>query len=140
MNHLNRHSRFFFLSLLLTALPALMAREVHGQSVKDTVVAPPVETLREAPVWWFGGAAAGNLNMYWGTTQQLNDAFATPAAFHKGIGAGLYLAPVLEYRPGPMWGGILQIGYDDRRAAFYDVTCPCGENSTLKAKPSYISI
>jgi hypothetical protein len=38
-----------------------------------------------------------------------------------------------------MWGGILQLGYDDRRAAFFDVPCPCGENSTLNATISYIS-
>lgn len=118
---------FFLLILIASILAPSPARAETG------------DTLREAPVWWFGGAAAANLNFYWGTTQQLNDGFATPTAFHKGFGAGLYLAPLLEYRPDPMWGGILQIGYDDRRGSFYDVTCPCGENSTLSAKPSYLS-
>jgi outer membrane protein OmpA-like peptidoglycan-associated protein len=128
----------FHLSLAALLSSALFVKEASGQETGSAAPAP--EILREQPVWWFGAAAAGNLNFYWGTTQQLNDEFSTPAAFHKGIGAGLYLAPLIEYRPGPMWGGILQIGYDDRRAAFYDVTCPCGENSTLKAKPSYVSI
>lgn len=98
------------------------------------------DTLRAPPVWWFGAAAGLNLNLYWGTTQELNSGFTTPTAFHKGIGAGLYLAPLIEYRPDPVWGGILQIGYDDRRGSFYDVKCPCGQNATLTARPSYISV
>lgn len=97
------------------------------------------EIQREEPVWWFGGAGAVNLNFYGGTTQMLNSGLSVPTAFHKGFGAGIYLAPVLEYRPNTMWGGILQLGYDDRRAAFFDVPCPCGENSSLSTTISYIS-
>lgn len=98
------------------------------------------ELQREQPTWWFGGAAGANLNFYGGTTQRLNSTLITPTAFHKGFGAGLYIAPLVEYRPDSTWGGILQIGYDDRRASFKDVPCPCGELSTLSATPSYISI
>lgn len=98
------------------------------------------EIQREQPVWWFGGAGAVNLNFYGGTTQILNLTLTTPTAFHSGFGAGIYFAPHIEYRPDPMWGGMLQIGYDDRRGSFYDVTAPCGQNSTLSATPSYLSI
>lgn len=98
------------------------------------------ETQRKQPTWWLGAAAGANLNFYGGTTQMLNSALTTPTAFHKGFGAGLYLAPLVEYRPDPVWGGILQVGYDDRRGSFSDVPCPCGEVSTLSTTISYISV
>jgi len=98
------------------------------------------ETQRAQPTWWFGAAGGANLNFYGGTTQMLNSDLTTPSPFHKGFGAGLYLAPIVEYRPDPVWGGILQVGYDDRRASFNDVPCPCGQTSTLSTTISYISI
>ena len=98
------------------------------------------ETQRKQPTWWLGAAAGANLNFYGGTTQMLNSALTTPTAFHKGFGVGLYLAPLVEYRPDPVWGGILQVGYDDRRGSFSDVPCPCGEVSTLSTTISYISV
>jgi outer membrane protein OmpA-like peptidoglycan-associated protein len=94
----------------------------------------------QQPVWWFGGAGAANLNFYGGTTQMLNSSLTTPTAFHKGFGADAYLAALVEYRPDPVWGGILQVGYDDRGGEFYDVKAPCGNTSTLSANVSYISI
>ena len=98
------------------------------------------EVRRDQPIWWYGGAAAANLNFYSGTTQMLNASLTSPAPFHKGFGAGFYFAGLLEYRPNPVWGGILQVGYDDRRASFSDVPCPCGEIATLSTTISYISI
>jgi outer membrane protein OmpA-like peptidoglycan-associated protein len=98
------------------------------------------EAQRAQPTWWFGGAGAVNLNFYDGTTQMLNSALTTPAAFHKGFGAGWYLAALMEYRPNPVWGGMLQVGYDDRRGSFSETPCPCGEMSTLSTTLSYISI
>jgi outer membrane protein OmpA-like peptidoglycan-associated protein len=98
------------------------------------------EVQREHPTWWFGAAAGANLNFYGGTTQQLNASLQAPTAFHKGFGAGLYLAPLIEYHFDEDWGAILHLAYDDRRGAFSDVTAPCGENSTLSATPSYFSI
>ena len=97
------------------------------------------ETEREQPTWWYGLAGAANLNFYGGTTQMLNSGLTVPTAFHKGFGGGIFLAPAIEYHYNAKWGGILQLGYDDRRAAFFDVPCPCGENSTLSATVSYIS-
>ncbi len=98
------------------------------------------KTEVKQPTWWFGGAVAVNMNMYRGMTQMLNSQLTVPAAFHEGFGTGLYLAPLIEYRPDPVWGGILQVGYDDRSGSFNDVPCPCGENSTLSGSVSYISI
>lgn len=98
------------------------------------------EVRREQPTWWFGAAGGANLNFYGGTTQQLNASLQAPTAFHKGFGAGLYLAPLIEYHFDTEWGTMLQLAYDDRRGAFSDVTAPCGENSTLSATPSYFSI
>jgi outer membrane protein OmpA-like peptidoglycan-associated protein len=99
------------------------------------------ETQRARPTWWFGGAGAANLNFYGGTTQMLNSELTTPAAFHRGFGAGWYVAALLEYRPTPIWGGILHVAYDERRGAFNDVPCPCcDEVTTLSTTLSYISI
>ncbi len=94
----------------------------------------------QPPVWWFGAAGAANLNLYDGTTQQLNSTTISPVAFHKGFGVGPFVAPLIEYRPGPFWGAMLQIAYDDRRGDFFGVTCPCGEKASLSAKPAYLSI
>ncbi|MEX1139757.1 MAG: outer membrane beta-barrel protein [Bacteroidota bacterium] len=98
------------------------------------------DTQRDRPTWWYGGVFGGNLNFYSGTTQMLNASLTSPAPFHKGFGAGFYFAGLLEYRPNPVWGGILQVGYDDRRASFSDVPCPCGEIATLSTTISYLSI
>ena len=106
--------------------------------VQETVLAQEVK--REQPTWWFGIAGAANMNFYGGTTQQLNSTFMTPSPFHKGFGTGLYLAPLVEYRPDSVWGGILQVAYDDRRGTFDDVARPCGKITTLSATPSYLSI
>src|SRR6185369_8979534 len=101
---------------------------------------PAQEVKRTAPTWWVGGSAGANLNFFRGTTQVLNPSLTTPAAFHKGFGVGAYVGALMEYRPDSVWGGILQIGYDDRRGAFNDTPCPCGEISTLSATVSYVSI
>jgi len=119
--------RILFNSVLLMCVPtAIFAQE---------------EIDRRLPIWWFGGAIGGNLNFYGGTTQMLNAGLTTPSAFHKGFGAGFYLAGLVEYRPNPTWGGMLQVGYDDRRGAFDDVPCPCPPAmSSLWTTISYISI
>ena len=98
------------------------------------------ESQRAQPTWWFGGAGGVNLNFYGGTTQILNSSLTTPTAFHKGFGGGWYLAGLLEYRHDPVWGGILQVGYDDRRGSFNETPCPCGELSDLSTTISYITI
>jgi len=116
--------RFILISLLLTAFP--LAASAQG--------------IRPHPKWWFGGAAAANLNWYNGTAQILNDDLTTPAPFHKGLGMVPYVALGLEYRPNPVWGGMLYVGYDDRAGEWNDIITPCGDNALLSTTLSYISI
>jgi outer membrane protein OmpA-like peptidoglycan-associated protein len=130
--------RFFLIRLAIAGILTLSAPLHAAEPATDADSTQAMEWV--APVWWFGLAGAANLNFYQGTTQQLNGSLTSPAPFHKGFGAGLYVAPVLEYRPHPVWGGILQLAYDDRRGAFDDIVCPCGEIATLSARPAYLSI
>ena len=98
------------------------------------------EIARSEPKWWFGAAGASNLNFYRGTTQMLNSTLTTPTAFHKGFGSGFYAGLLAEYRPHPIWGGMLYVGYDDRRGSFDDVRTPCNCPMTLSTTISYFSI
>ena len=99
------------------------------------------EIQRTQPIWWFGVAAGGNLNFYGGTTHMLNASTTTPRIFQNGIGAGPFLGPLVEYRPNPIWGGILQVLYDDRGGSFYDITNPnTGGKMTLSTSIRYVSI
>ncbi|MFI5251827.1 MAG: outer membrane beta-barrel protein [Bacteroidota bacterium] len=87
------------------------------------------------PEWWFGGALGVNFNLY--SASILSP--IPPASFTSGSGLGLFLAPMLEYRPDPMWGGILSLGFDSRRGSFDDITTG---NVTQKLSTSinYLSI
>jgi outer membrane protein OmpA-like peptidoglycan-associated protein len=98
------------------------------------------ETPRSEPTWWFGAAGAGNLNFYRGTTQMLNSSVTTPLAFHRGYDPGLYVALGAEYRPDPIWGGMLYAGYDNRQGYFDNIFSPYNLLSSLSAKISYITI
>jgi len=99
------------------------------------------QTQYTKPSWWFGGAVGANFNFYRGSTQELNLDLTVPAAFHKGSGVGLYLAPLLEYhRPDTRLGFMLQVGYDGRSGKFDQITTPCNCPADLKAKLSYITI
>ena len=90
--------------------------------------------------WWFGVSGAANLNFYDGTTQRLNNSLFVPTAFHKGFGVKPYGSLFLEYRPGPIWGGMLNVGYDGRGSKFNNVIAPCNCPATLETKLSYISV
>ncbi len=91
--------------------------------------------------WWFGMAAASNINFYRGSTQELNSAIIAPAAFHNGIGVGLNIAPIAEYHiPFSSWGIMLQAGYDNRSGKFDEKVAPCGCDLDLSANLSYISL
>jgi len=93
------------------------------------------------PTWWFGVAAGANLNFYEGTTQQLNSALLVPSAFDKGFGAGLYLAPLIEYQhPDSVWGIMLQAGYDNRQGWLEQVHTPCNCPADLFTEISYLTI
>ena len=93
------------------------------------------------PSWWFGAAAGANVNFYSGSTQKLNSDLTVPKSFQKGLGIGLFLAPLIEFHlPGSMWGGMLQLGYDGRSAKYKQITNPCNCPADLSTKLSYITI
>ena len=93
------------------------------------------------PSWWFGGAAGANINFYRGSTQNLNQDFTAPVAFHDGVGAGLYLAPLMEYyHPNSRWGVGLQIGYDSRHSRYDQVITPCNCPADLSTNLSYLTV
>jgi len=94
----------------------------------------------QQPTWWFGLSGAANTNFYDGTTQRLNDNLIVPKAFHKGNGIRPYGSLLIEYRPGKVWGGLLNVGYDGRGGKFDDVIAPCDCPATLETNTSYLTI
>jgi hypothetical protein len=91
--------------------------------------------------WWFGATAGANINFYRGSTQELNSVLTSPAAFHKGMGVGLYLAPLVEFHnPGSILGIMLQAGYDNRMGTFDQKIAPCNCDVDLSTNLSYITV
>lgn len=137
-------------NIIITGLHT--SKLISNQTLKSTVLIAFVwlaglsgiqaqELQYEKPSWWFGAAAGANFNFYRGSTQQLNGSFTSPAAFHNGFGAGLYIAPVIEYHPsGSQWGFIFQAGYDNRSGDFNQIKTPCDCPADLSTKLSYITI
>ena len=130
-----------------------LARFPYAQSIKSfilsAVVLLGVQTPMQAqdsiqytaPSWYFGVAAGGNINFYRGSTQQLNAELTVPTTFQKGDGLGLYVAPLIEYRPADSrWGIMFQGGYDSRKGAFNTVTTPCNCPADLITDLSYLTI
>ena len=98
------------------------------------------EVVRPQPKFWVGVSGAANFNFYSGTTQTLNSSAKAPTAFHKGFGVAPFGSVLLEYRPSPKWGVMLNAGYDDRSATFDQVDAPCDCPANLKVKLAYITI
>jgi len=93
------------------------------------------------PSWYFGVAAGGNINFYRGSTQELNAEQTVPTTFHDGSGVGLFVAPLIEYRPAnSRWGVMLQVGYDNRKGAFNGVLTPCNCPADLITDLSYLTV
>jgi outer membrane protein OmpA-like peptidoglycan-associated protein len=93
------------------------------------------------PSWFFGVAAGGNINFYRGSTQQLDAELIVPTTFHNGTGVGLFVAPLIEYRPAnSRWGVMLQAGYDNRGSKFDQVKTPCNCPADLITDLSYITV
>jgi outer membrane protein OmpA-like peptidoglycan-associated protein len=106
----------------------------------QTPIAAQIPTYTQ-PSWWFGAAAGANFNFYSGSTQKLNADLTVPKTFQKGMGVGLFLAPLIEFhRPTSNWGVMLQVGYDGRSGKFKQVTNPCNCPADLSTKLSYITI
>jgi len=78
--------------------------------------------------------------MYTGTTQKLNESLMAPSAFHDGSGFGGFGAVLLEYRPSPVIGFMLNLGYDNRGGTFDQVESPCNCPEDLKTGLSYATI
>jgi outer membrane protein OmpA-like peptidoglycan-associated protein len=95
---------------------------------------------RSQPVWWFGESGAANFNHYRGTTQMLNSSLTTPTAFHKGEGVKPYASLLTEYRPGKVWGGMLNVAYDNRGGKFDQVLAPCNCPANLSTNISYVTV
>ena len=122
--HISKHKfAMIFLALIFAGIT------LHAQTQK-----------RAQPIWWFGESAAANLNFYRGTTQILNNNLTVPTAFHKGDGVKPYASLLTEYRPNRMWGGMLNIAYDNRGGKFDGVEAPCNCPANLSTNLSYITI
>lgn len=130
-----------------------LARFPYAQSIKSfilsSVILLGVQTPMQAqdsiqytaPSWYFGVAAGGNINFYRGSTQQLNAELTVPTTFQDGNGLGLFVAPLIEYRPAnSRWGIMFQGGYDSRKGAFNTVTTPCNCPADLITDLSYLTI
>lgn len=98
------------------------------------------EVQRTQPKFWIGFSGAANYNMYTGTTQKLNESLMAPSAFHDGSGFGGLGTILLEYRPVPLIGFMLNLGYDNRGGAFDQVESPCNCPEDLKTGLSYATI
>ncbi len=98
------------------------------------------ETERTQPKLWVGVSIAANANMYTGTTQTLNSTIIAPAALHDGFGVGGFASFLIEYRPIPVVGLMLNLGYDNRGGSFYQVVSPCNCPEDLKTNLSYATI
>lgn len=111
-------------------------------SVQTPVQAQETQTIKYTkPSWFFGVAGGANFNFYEGSTHQLNAGFTPPATFHEGDGVGLFIAPLLEYRPADSrWGVMLQAGYDSRKGSFDQVKTACDCPADLSTDLSYITV
>jgi hypothetical protein len=111
-------------------------------SFQTTVQAQEAQVIKYAkPSWYFGLAGGANFNFYRGSTNQLNASFTPPATFHDGDGVGLFIAPLLEYRPADSrWGVMLQAGYDSRKGSFDQVLTDCDCPADLSTNLSYITV
>jgi len=98
------------------------------------------EVQRTQPKFWIGFTGAANYIMYTGTTQKLNESLMAPSAFHDGSGFGGFGAVLLEYRPSPVIGFMLNLGYDNRGGTFDQVESPCNCPEDLKTGLSYATI
>jgi len=101
---------------------------------------PAQEVERTQPKFWIGISGAANVNMYTGTTQTLNSSIMVPAALHNGFGIGGFGSLLLEYRPIPVIGFMLNLGYDNRGGSFDQVMSPCNCPEDLKTNLSYATI
>ncbi|MGO4904023.1 OmpA family protein [Flavobacterium sp. W20_MBD1_R3] len=123
-------------------IKSLLVVSLTWLSVQTPVQAQEAQAFKYAkPSWYFGLAGGANFNFYRGSTNQLNASFTPPATFHDGDGVGLFIAPLLEYRPATSrWGVMLQAGYDSRKGSFDQVLTACDCPADLSTDLSYITV
>ena len=123
-------------------IKSLLVASLTWISVQTPVLAQQAQEVKYAkPSWFFGVAGGANFNFYRGSTNQLSASFTPPATFHDGDGVGLFIAPLLEYRPADSrWGVMLQAGYDSRKGAFDQVRTACDSPADLSTDLSYITV
>ena len=123
-------------------IKSLLVVSLTWLSVQSPIQAQEAQSIKYAkPSWYFGVAGGVNANFYRGSTNQLNAAFTPPATFHDGDGAGLFIAPLLEYRPATSrWGVMLQAGFDSRKGSFDQVLTACDCPADLSTDLSYITV
>lgn len=117
--------KLFFAMLMLTGMASTLSAQ---------------EVQRTQPKFWLGFSGGVNYNMYTGTTQTLNSTLMAPAAFHEGSGFGGFGSLLLEFRPVPLIGLMLNVGYDNRGGAFDQVMSPCNCPEDLKTGLSYATV
>ncbi len=93
---------------------------------------------RVTPTWWFGISGAANFNFYRGTVQTLNDNLTLPSAFDHGFGVAPYASIFAEWRPGPVWGLMLNFAYDGRQGIFTQAA-PGQNGTSLTARYNYLA-
>jgi len=99
------------------------------------------EVYYTKPSWFFGVAGATNYSFYRGSTNKLNSGLTPPVTFHNGEGAGLYLAPLVEFhKPDTRLGFMFQAGYDSRKGSFDQKNTACNCPADLSTDLSYITI
>jgi hypothetical protein len=129
-----------------------LARSYYMQTIKRIILIALILTVIQVQAqkqkahdtkysWWFGVASGANINFYRSSIQELNSDLISPVVFNKGIGIGLYFAPLMEFhRPGSRWGAMLQAGYDSRKGRFDEKKAPCGCAEDLSTNLSYITV
>lgn len=103
-----------------------------------SIAANSQQEKRTQPKWWFGESGAVNFNHFRGTTQMLNNSITVPTAFHKGNGEKPYFSLLTEYRPNKVWGGMLNVAFDNRGGKFDAVMAPCNCAANLSTNISYV--
>jgi len=120
--------RFVCAVALAAFFTAYFYTSAEGQDIK-----------RIQPEWWFGGALGGNINIYSSDFKTLNSATVLPSAITKGSGIGLFISPLVEYRPHPVWGGMVFFGFDGRGGSFSDIK-PNDTTYSLSSSMNYLSL
>lgn len=116
--------------LLVVALTLVLCVSINAQD------------QRLMPEWWFGAGLGVNFNMHSTDILKLNTntALQFSKPFQSASGVGLWIAPLLEYRPDPVWGGMVTLGFDGRGGSFDDMTDTSLVTHKLSTSMNYLSL